>query len=206
MKRLGRLLLVILGLGIVVAALRTLPSTPVAAAGLAPVTVENTPLPVQGTVSVSSLPAVQISGSVNAAITNTPASPVPTLGMEALNSFTASANCVFTGTTCTNLNLYTVPARKIAVIESIDNICDLDSGTALAVVSLTGSGGDFAFFGAATAPAPSPSGGVVSAFVQNLKTYVSNSSLVLTYQATASQTSFSDLCTGTVSGYLVSVP
>lgn len=49
------------------------------------VTVDNTaanPVPVAGTVAVSSLPAVQLSGNVNATVTNGPATPVPTFATD----------------------------------------------------------------------------------------------------------------------------
>ncbi len=52
MKQFSKLMLIALSFGILTLVLSLVPSKPVGAAGSAPVTVTNTPLPVQGTVTV----------------------------------------------------------------------------------------------------------------------------------------------------------
>ena len=66
MKHFGRLILATLGLGLFAIVVLSLPNHPAAAGNGAPVTVLNTPLPVQGTV------AAQQSGAWNVGINNTP--------------------------------------------------------------------------------------------------------------------------------------
>src|SRR2546425_2404013 len=70
MKRNARVVLGLLGIGLLAMIVGSLTSHPVAASGSAPVTVVNTPLPVD----VNSLPAVQAqqSGAWNVGITGTP--------------------------------------------------------------------------------------------------------------------------------------
>lgn len=62
-------------------------------------------------------------------VTNTAANPVTTISSDAHNSFMAGAGCTFIDTSC-SAELYTVPAGKIAVIESASGFCAIESGTA----------------------------------------------------------------------------
>jgi hypothetical protein len=67
----GRIILLVASLGVGFAALSSVHTRPASAAGSAPVTVMNTPLPVQGSVSVNNFPATQtVSGTVS--VGNTP--------------------------------------------------------------------------------------------------------------------------------------
>jgi len=74
MKQFSKLMLIALSFGILTVALSLVPSKPAGAAGSAPVTVTNTPLPVQGTVSATqSGPwTVGINGTPMVSVTNTP--------------------------------------------------------------------------------------------------------------------------------------
>lgn len=94
MKQFGKIMLIVLSLGILATGLSSIPSRPIAAAGGAPVTVLNTPLPVQGTVGVSNFPAIQaVSGTV--AVSNFPAFPSTLTGSTVPVSGTVNANVTF---------------------------------------------------------------------------------------------------------------
>jgi hypothetical protein len=108
------------------------------------VTVTNTsahPVPVSGTVAVSTLPTVQV-GSISGNLPVTNAldnnnSPIPLVTQNPLsggNAFDVSGHCAFTGTLCTIAPIYSVPAGKLAVIQSVTGNCTLASSTNLAVV------------------------------------------------------------------------
>ncbi len=117
MKQFSKLMLIAVGFGILTVALSLVPSKPVGAMGSAPVTVTNTPLPVQGTVNVGNTPSVNVanaavpvqgtvgamqSGAWNVGITNTPSVNVSSLpavqfnGAQPVAFSNAEANPVFT--------------------------------------------------------------------------------------------------------------
>lgn len=107
------------------------------------VTVTNTstnPVPVTGNVAVSSLPAVVV-GSINGnlPVTNavdSNASPIPLVTQSPLssaNTFDVSGNCAFTDVLCAIVPIYSVPAGKLAVIQSVTGNCSLAFSTNLIV-------------------------------------------------------------------------
>jgi hypothetical protein len=107
------------------------------------VNVANT-VPVTGTVAVSSLPAVQLGGSVNATVSNPSdvnGSPVPlaTQDSAARTGFDVGGTCAF-GVTFNNFcgirPIYTVPANYIAVIQQFSGICTTNTGTVPSDVEL----------------------------------------------------------------------
>ncbi len=91
-----------------------------------PVSVVNTPLPVQGsvtgTVAVSTLPAVQLSGTPAVKLNTTPATPVyvdtdrPARGGFNASCFTGGVDAVSGQASC---SLLTIPAGRQVVIETI---------------------------------------------------------------------------------------
>ena len=146
-KQFGKILLFALGFGLLAAALSLIPSRPAAASGSAPVTVVNTPLPVD----VNSLPAVQAqqSGAWNVGINgnvqigNSPASPVLVRNVEnpARQPFQASGHCSLTNLLNCSADI-AVPAGKLLVIETITLQFLVDTGLrgeASVVVTLNGS-------------------------------------------------------------------
>jgi hypothetical protein len=84
MKQLGKLMLVCAGFGFLAAVLSLAPTRPAEAGGSAPVTVLNTPLPVQGTVNAAQSGTwnVGLTGTPSVNIGNTPSNPVPTLDVN----------------------------------------------------------------------------------------------------------------------------
>lgn len=75
MKKLGQIISIGLGFGLLASALSFIPSTPTVAAGGPTVTVANTPLPVSlaGTGSITGTVAATQSGTWNVGLTGTPA-------------------------------------------------------------------------------------------------------------------------------------
>lgn len=118
------------------------------------VTVANTPLPVQGTVSVNNFPAVQaVSGNVNANITGTPSvsitggvtntastplfvEPVTVAG----NSFWSGSSLAvnFGGGSGVSANVLSVNPDQLAVITAAATRCSLDNGTNIQYAELEG--------------------------------------------------------------------
>ena len=70
MQKLGRLFLFLIGFGILAIAVGSLTSHPADASGAAPVMVTNTPLPVQGSVSVANTPNVNVANTPSVLISN----------------------------------------------------------------------------------------------------------------------------------------
>lgn len=153
-------------------------------------------------------------------VSNTNANPVPTVRVDALNSFDANGFCQFVPSDnghndfCLVDPIYTVPAGQIAVIEHASGRCIVDAGSAVreARLRIGPSGGldatptQFSFF----VPGPPQNflnfGSIVS-FAQATKTYVAaGGAIYLEAFASASQTSisFNDSCEVDISGYLVS--
>jgi hypothetical protein len=152
-------------------------------------------------------------------VVNTTANPVPTSLTDALNSFDVENACNFSlssnggssgSDTCKIPAIYTVPAGKIAVVETVSGRCVTDTGTALREVRLD-------FLGnTATSPnswlVPGPAfpfyGGEVVSFAQNQKTYISavsaDAPIDVEIFATAGQksTTGADSCAVDISGHL----
>src|SRR6266702_514884 len=141
MKRFSKLMLIALSFGISAVALSLVPGKPAGAAGSAPVTVTNTPLPVQGAVSatqsgtwnvgisgtpnvnVSSLPAVQFNGAQPVAFSNAEANPVFTRDADnpGRHSYVGRFTCrIPSGQAfCDAALLPAPPAGKVLIIETI---------------------------------------------------------------------------------------
>jgi hypothetical protein len=137
MKKLLRASLAVLGLGCAAAVLTHLTGAPAAAVAPIPVQVTNTPLPVQGTVNahinnttalsvtgtvgVSSLPAVQLSGTSPVSLSNTATTPIYVdTDRAARNGFNAECSGtidpVYGQMQCP---LFTIPEGHQVVIESV---------------------------------------------------------------------------------------
>ncbi len=146
MKHIYNILVLALGCGLLTAVLSIFSSKPVVAGGAAPVSVVNTPLPVQGTVNAAQSGAwnVGIAGTPTVNVGNTTSSPVPTkdqynLALATPVSFTASFTMdpnIFGGES----SVYTVPDNKRLVIQYVSMQCDLP-GSADAIGKLASSQG-----------------------------------------------------------------
>jgi len=141
MQKFARAVVLAFGLGIVAIALGLFSTHPAGAAGSAPVTVTNTPLPVQGTVgaaqsgawnvgisgtpsvNVSSLPAVQFNGAQPVAFSNAEANPVFTRDADnpGRHSYVGRFTCrIPSGQAfCDAALLPAPPAGKVLIIETI---------------------------------------------------------------------------------------
>src|SRR6266567_3823938 len=152
MKQFSKLMLIAVGSGILTVALSLVPSKPAGAAGSAPVTVTNTPLPVQGTVgaaqsgawnvgingtpsvTVAGLPAVQFNGTQPVTFSNAEANPIFTRDVDsAVRHPIVRFVCSDVGTPGSNCgsspNFFTVPSGARLVIEQVDSTCTQYSGT-----------------------------------------------------------------------------
>ncbi len=103
MKQFSKLMLIALSFGIVTLALSVVPSKPVGAAGSAPVTVTNTPLPIQGTANAAQSGTwnVGINGTPNVNIANAPNVNIGSLPAVQLASGTTVG---ISGTPSVNIN------------------------------------------------------------------------------------------------------
>lgn len=159
-------------------------------------------------------------------VTNTSASPVPTVSAEAFNSFDANGLCQFFGTDFSNDvfhndfcwvdPIYTVPAGKIAVIEHASGRCIVDAETGIreARVKNGPSGGldnlptHFSFLVPGSPEGflnPSVTNNNIVSFAQATKTYVAaGSSIDFEVFSTDVQSTGFDSCELDISGYLVS--
>jgi hypothetical protein len=132
MKQLGKLLLIALGFGVLVAALSTFPSHLASASGGAPVIVTNTPLPVQGTVNAAqsgtwNVNAAQ-SGAWNVGITgNTSANPVFVRDADNPAKQPFVSDCSI-GSLPGQCNFAAIPAGKELVIEMFTAVITMSSG------------------------------------------------------------------------------
>jgi hypothetical protein len=219
MRQFAKLLLVTLGFGMLGFVMSLVPQRTAAGPGAAPVNiVSSIPL----TVGVNNFPStltgasVPVSGKVNATIVGTPtvtfssSQPVPTLGVEALTSFVADNSCAFLNSIdCHIAPIYTVPAGKIAVIESVGGFC---SGTApFAIIFLeidfTGTDGQPKLLRFSPGAAVPTGGGFnANAWGLNLKTYAAGGTTgnPINFLAEETAGSTNSDCNFTVSGYLVS--
>ena len=147
MKKFARIMLIAVGFGLVTVALGFLTSNPrpaQAAPIAAPVIVTNTPLPIQGsvtasisnasvpvsgTVAVSSLPPVTLSGTSPVSFSNTPTTPIyADADRPARNGF--GAQCFsppVDSSGQTGCTIATIPAGREVVIETIT--CHIAVGT-----------------------------------------------------------------------------
>jgi len=111
------------------------------------VSVVNTPLPVQGTVTatingtptvnVNSLPAVQLSGTPNVTLTNTSATPIfVDTGDAARAAIGAQCDAPFDGNGQLNCQLATVPAGHNLVIETITCAAGVATGSQVVPIVL----------------------------------------------------------------------
>lgn len=182
------------------------------------VTVINTtaqPVPVTGNVGISGTPAVTVSG--NALVSNPldsggNAIALTTIGAEAEKSFVADQNCIFSNNICTISPLFTVPANKTAVIESVTASCFYDTGTTLAFAHLFYANNGSVIGGLAGPAVNLPALPAIvfgsqnsSSFAVNVKTYIPASTGVsFIVHASANQTGGnSDECNVSTSGYFV---
>jgi hypothetical protein len=112
-------------------------NNPLPVAGSVTAHIDNATLPVSGTVAVSSLPAVTLSGTPQVSLSNTSSTPLfvdtggPTraaIGSQCFDNFdaTGSANCL----------LATVPANHTLVIETITCTASVANGTPLVPIVL----------------------------------------------------------------------
>lgn len=151
-------------------------------------------------------------------VVNTSANPVPTVDVQALNSFDANGFCEFIPSDsgfndfCFVDPIYTVPSGKIAVVEHASGRCILEAGTGLREARLrigpnTGLNAiptQFSFL----VPGPAVNflneNNIVN-FGQSTKTYVAaGAGIDFEVFATNIQFTFFDSCAVDISGYLVS--
>jgi hypothetical protein len=152
-------------------------------------------------------------------VNNTSANPVPTVVVDAVNSFDANGFCQFLPSDngvndfCLVDPIYTVPAGQIAIVEHASGRCVVDAGTAVREARFRiGPGGaldatptQYSFFVPGQPEKFLDFGSIVS-FAQATKTYVkAGSAIDLEVFASASQSSiyFNDSCEVDISGYLV---
>jgi hypothetical protein len=140
MRSVRQSLVTALGLAILVAALGVISGAPVGAAKTNEVQVVNTaaqPVPVSGTVAVSSLPAVTLSGTSPVSFSNTSSTP---LFVDSENSSRAGigAECdaPFDGTGFAQCQLAAVPAGQILVIETITCAASVATGSQVVPIVL----------------------------------------------------------------------
>jgi hypothetical protein len=141
MKRLAKPVLALFGLGCLAAMLSHFTNTPASAIAPVPVQVMNTPLPVSaqinnttalpisGTVAVSSLPAVQLSGVSPVSLSNTATSPIyADIDRAARNGFNAECNGTIDASGQTQCALFSIPEGSQVVIESVSCSAELAAG------------------------------------------------------------------------------
>jgi hypothetical protein len=182
------------------------------------VTVINTtaqPVPVTGNVGISGTPAVSLSGNVpvsNPLDSGGNAIALTTIGAEAEKSFVADQDCTFSLNICTISPLFTVPANKTAVIESVTASCFYDASTTLAIPHLFYSNNGSVIGGLAgpslnlpSLPATAFGSLNASSFAVSVKTYIPGGTPVsFIVHASATQTGGgSDECNVSTSGFFV---
>jgi hypothetical protein len=228
-KKLLKILVIALGFGLLSAAVSSIPTRSAAASGSAPVTVVNTPLPVNGTVqaqqggpwnvgisgtpivNVASLPPVSLGGNVNAAVSNPVgnAGPVPLIIQDSANStrtaFDVTGTCSFNGTAgCSITPLLSVPGGDIAEIESVSGGCSNGPGESLSDTHIVFTGSSslsYSFFIPTQIPdAPGPDG----VFAQNLRAYAfgGTNGTTINFESRSTGTN-SNVCLVAISGHLV---
>lgn len=106
-------------------------NAPAAATLAVPVTIANTPLPVQGTVGISSLPAVQLAGTPAVQLASTPTQPFYVdAERSARNGFNASCATANVDPTYgqASCSLLTIPAGRQVVLETVSCQAELAAG------------------------------------------------------------------------------
>jgi len=142
-------------------------------------------------------------------VVNTTANPVPTMDAKAQSAFVVEGSCAF-GANLDNLlsecaigSLYSVPAGRIAILESYSASCAIEAGTSLSDTqySFTSPSGNPVII---SIPPSVPAAGVSTTDAAlNLTSYAAGgaSGSVIGFTATAS-TRESQGCKATISGYL----
>jgi hypothetical protein len=155
MKYIGRNLRALLAMAVVatLAAISIPQPRPLGAAGSAPVTVTNTPLPVQGTVGVTNFPTTQlVSGTVsvgnfpttqNVSFSNTSAMPLHVRDVDnpAYHPFSTTVSCQVPANSGECDASFPVPAGMQLVIETVSIFAQLQSGQRPLVFLQSSAGG-----------------------------------------------------------------
>jgi hypothetical protein len=197
--------------GNVNAAVTSLPPVQISGTPSVNATITNTPVPVSGQVEVTNFPTA--AGDVT--VKNTATNPVPTLATDALSGFVASNYCYFNSNYPTDMcvidPLYSVPAGKIAVLESASGACVTSStdGMREFQLQLTDPAGNYGQLGfpptnVVTPGSDSMNKGAVGTTAQNFKSYASGGSSIKFLGFAAENQSSNMFCRFTVSGHLVS--
>jgi len=143
-----------------------------------------------------------------AQVAHTLANPVPTVAAATPDTFVQSENCTFnviSADSCGLVPIYTVPAGRIAVIDSVSGDCVTGEGVLIREWTILSSGGAVkeSFPNAPGIFAP-VIGGTVSTFALNYKTYVSGGAtgnpIDMYAFSTVAQTTY-NFCHMTVSGH-----
>ncbi len=150
-------------------------------------------------------------------VTNTTANPVPTASTDAQSGFVASNYCYFNSSwpqdQCALDPLYSVPAGKIAVLESASGACVTSSAKGMREFQLqfTDPAGNYGQLGfpptnVATPGSDTMNTGAVGTTAQNFKFYASAGSSIKFYGYAAENQSGGMFCRFTVSGHLAPTP
>ncbi|HEY4054300.1 MAG TPA: hypothetical protein VGL74_11170 [Terriglobales bacterium] len=144
MKKFVRAFLGLAGFGLLAITLTTLTVHRADASGGAPVIVQNTPLPVQGTVSVGNTPSVSVANTPSVTLANTSlavinpldnsSKPVPLI-ISLPQAYESTCSLDVTGSSGGGCGLEAIPAGKKLVIQQINVDANLQ-GARLIVVSL----------------------------------------------------------------------
>lgn len=161
-------------------------------------------------VEVSSLPAVQLSGTSSVNVANGITSPLPALPAEALNSFVSEKACEWGQNLASNLAIcvsqYSVPANKVAVIESVSGNCAVQSGTTLVFVAgENDTSNEGLFYISPSAPVPFL-GFAYATYGMQMKSYVNGGSSGATFEVqdhANSDQAVNGSCVNIVAGYLI---
>ncbi|HEV2201018.1 MAG TPA: hypothetical protein VGR73_14465 [Bryobacteraceae bacterium] len=177
--------------------MRELAPTPVQAMGSAPVTIQNTPLPVMGTVGVNNFPATQ---DVN--VTNTMPVPVTAADNPAFHPMQEYATGTFDSSGLCTTTLATVGSGKRLVIEYASAQVVSTTGQKLFFIDIKASG-VFNFL----APSYQADNGTVSSFMASQATRIyANPGTDVVGQASGPTTMAGSTCAFSFSGYLVTLP
>lgn len=166
-------------------------------------------LMVAGATALAAMVAVLLSPRATHAIVstlvtvvNTSANPVPTVPTQALNHFNVTTGCSFSGSECAIDTLFSVPAGKTAVVESVSGFCNTENGIGIVLLRLDSTPSDHttSFF----VPGPGLlSGGTntITSWAQSGNFYASPSS-TLRFTAASTGQSLSGFCLVDINGYL----
>lgn len=211
------------GLALMAVVFMPITETPVAATQPMPVSVTNTPLPVQGTISVGNTPSVNVANTptVNLAsgstvsVTNpvdTNSNPVTLITRDHDNP---AKQYIQLQTSCTNLtgacepSIYTVPTGKILIIEFASVEASLPAGQSVRLILQVLSdplGSSFVnHYLPWSDPAPTASGigGNFAMVGQNIRAYASAGNVIRTVAERTDAFTGTASATFSISGYLV---